>query len=206
WPRSMPIDGGIRGWSTSGTGWGDAGTAERVFAVCAAADRRGRDRGGGRHTPLGLDHDRSQDPPIRVRFRRLRAGAGRRSVGAEFVHRRPPHRAGDGRYRTRRRSDHHAHDACRFGERHRACRRADRGNPVAFSFYATKNLATGEGGMLTASPECLAQARVVSLHGMSRDAWKRYDKGGSWYYEVMLPGFKYNMTDIQAALGVWQLR
>ena len=82
----------------------------------------------------------------------------------------------------------------------------DRGNPVAFSFYATKNLTTGEGGMLTASPEFLAQARIVSLHGMSRDAWKRYDKGGSWYYEVMLPGFKYNMTDIQAALGVWQLR
>jgi dTDP-4-amino-4,6-dideoxygalactose transaminase len=81
-----------------------------------------------------------------------------------------------------------------------------RGNPVAFSFYATKNLTTAEGGMLTAAPEFLAQARIVSLHGMSRDAWKRYDKGGSWYYEVMLPGFKYNMTDIQAALGLWQLR
>ena len=81
-----------------------------------------------------------------------------------------------------------------------------RGNPVAFSFYATKNLTTAEGGMLTASPELLAQARIVGLHGMSRDAWKRYDKGGSWYYEVLLPGFKYNMTDIQAALGTWQLR
>ena len=80
------------------------------------------------------------------------------------------------------------------------------GNPVAFSFYATKNLTTGEGGMLTADPEFLARARVVSLHGMSRDAWKRYDKGGSWFYEVLLPGFKYNMTDIQAALGLWQLR
>ncbi len=80
------------------------------------------------------------------------------------------------------------------------------GNPVAFSFYATKNLTTAEGGMLTADPEFLARARVVSLHGMSRDAWKRYDKGGSWYYEVLLPGFKYNMTDIQAALGLWQLR
>jgi dTDP-4-amino-4,6-dideoxygalactose transaminase len=79
-------------------------------------------------------------------------------------------------------------------------------NPVAFSFYATKNLTTGEGGMLTADPEFLARARVVSLHGMSRDAWKRYDKGGSWFYEVLLPGFKYNMTDIQAALGLWQLR
>jgi len=79
-------------------------------------------------------------------------------------------------------------------------------NPVAFSFYATKNLTTGEGGMLTGDPDFLARARVVSLHGMSRDAWKRYDKGGSWFYEVVLPGFKYNMTDIQAALGIWQLR
>lgn len=79
-------------------------------------------------------------------------------------------------------------------------------NPVAFSFYATKNLTTAEGGMLTGSPEFLARARVLSLHGMSRDAWKRYDKGGSWYYEVVAPGFKYNMTDIQASLGLWQLR
>ena len=79
-------------------------------------------------------------------------------------------------------------------------------NPVAFSFYATKNLTTGEGGMLTGDPEFLERARIVSLHGMSRDAWKRYDKGGSWYYEVLMPGFKYNMTDIQAATGLWQLR
>lgn len=77
---------------------------------------------------------------------------------------------------------------------------------VAFSFYATKNLTTAEGGMLTGGPEFLDRARVVMLHGMSRDAWKRYDEGGSWYYEVMLPGFKYNMTDIQASLGLWQLR
>ncbi|HSU17084.1 DegT/DnrJ/EryC1/StrS aminotransferase family protein [Longimicrobium sp.] len=79
-------------------------------------------------------------------------------------------------------------------------------NPVAFSFYATKNLTTGEGGMLTGDPAFLDDARVVSLHGMSRDAWKRYEKGGSWFYEVVLPGFKYNMTDIQASLGLWQLR
>jgi len=79
-------------------------------------------------------------------------------------------------------------------------------NPVAFSFYATKNLTTGEGGMLTGTPEFLAQARVMSHHGMSRDAWKRYHKGGAWFYEVLLPGFKYNMTDVQAALGLWQLR
>ena len=79
-------------------------------------------------------------------------------------------------------------------------------NPVAFSFYATKNLTTGEGGMLTGNPEFLERARLISLHGMSRDAWKRYDKGGKWYYEVLYPGFKYNMTDIQAALGLWQLK
>lgn len=79
-------------------------------------------------------------------------------------------------------------------------------NPVAFSFYATKNLTTAEGGMLTASPELLERARMVSLHGMSRDAWKRYDKAGSWFYEVLVPGFKYNMSDLQASLGLHQLR
>ena len=78
-------------------------------------------------------------------------------------------------------------------------------NPVAFSFYATKNMTTGEGGMLTGDPELLDNARVAGLHGMSRDAWKRYDKGGSWFYEVVTPGFKYNMPDIQAALGLTQL-
>ncbi|MEW6458166.1 MAG: DegT/DnrJ/EryC1/StrS aminotransferase family protein [Bacillota bacterium] len=79
-------------------------------------------------------------------------------------------------------------------------------NPVAFSFYATKNLTTAEGGMLTGAPDFLDRARVISLHGMTRDAWKRYGKGGNWYYEVVFPGFKYNMTDIQASLGLWQLR
>ncbi|HEY2804761.1 MAG TPA: DegT/DnrJ/EryC1/StrS aminotransferase family protein [Gemmatimonadales bacterium] len=79
-------------------------------------------------------------------------------------------------------------------------------NPVAFSFYATKNLTTAEGGMLTGDPAFLDRARMVSLHGMNRDAWKRYAKGGSWKYEVVLPGFKYNMTDIQAAIGLVQLK
>ena len=81
-----------------------------------------------------------------------------------------------------------------------------RDGPVAFSFYATKNLTTAEGGMLTGSPEFLSRARVVSLHGMSREAWRRYEAGGQWYYEVLLPGFKYNMTDIQAAIGLCQLK
>lgn len=79
-------------------------------------------------------------------------------------------------------------------------------NPVAFSFYAIKNLTTAEGGMLTGEPAFIERARVLSLHGMSRDAWKRYHKGGNWRYEVTAPGFKYNMTDIQAALGLCQLR
>ena len=79
-------------------------------------------------------------------------------------------------------------------------------NPVAFSFYATKNLTTAEGGMLTADPEFLDRARVLAPHGMSRDAWKRYDQGGSWRYEIVAAGFKYNMTDVAAAIGLWQLR
>lgn len=79
------------------------------------------------------------------------------------------------------------------------------GHLTAFSFYATKNMTTAEGGMLTGSPDLIEQARIFSLHGMSRDAWKRYDNGGSWYYEVVEAGFKYNMTDIQAALGLVQL-
>jgi dTDP-4-amino-4,6-dideoxygalactose transaminase len=76
---------------------------------------------------------------------------------------------------------------------------------VAFSFYATKNLTTAEGGMLTGSPELVEAARMWSLHGMSKDAWKRYSDKGSWFYEVVAPGFKYNMTDIAAALGLRQL-
>jgi dTDP-4-amino-4,6-dideoxygalactose transaminase len=77
---------------------------------------------------------------------------------------------------------------------------------TAFSFYATKNLTTAEGGMLTGDHDTIEQARIWSLHGMSRDAYKRYSAEGSWYYEVILPGFKCNMTDIQAAIGLHQLR
>lgn len=78
-------------------------------------------------------------------------------------------------------------------------------NLAAFSFYATKNLTTGEGGMLTGPEELIDKVRPLALHGMSRDAWKRYDKGGNWYYEVAVPGFKYNMTDPDAAMGLVQL-
>jgi dTDP-4-amino-4,6-dideoxygalactose transaminase len=77
---------------------------------------------------------------------------------------------------------------------------------TAFSFYATKNLTTGEGGMLTGPPDLLERARTLSLHGMSRDAYRRYAQGGSWRYDVVAAGFKYNMTDLQAALGLVQLR
>lgn len=79
------------------------------------------------------------------------------------------------------------------------------GTVAAFSFYATKNMTTAEGGMLTGTPDFVEKCRIISLHGMSRDAWNRYSKEGSWYYEVLLPGFKYNMTDIQASLGLVQL-
>lgn len=79
-------------------------------------------------------------------------------------------------------------------------------NPVAFSFYATKNLTTAEGGMLTGDPAMIEKAGVYSLHGMNRDAWKRNDKTGSWRYDIVTPGAKYNMTDIQAAMGLQQLQ
>ena len=75
-----------------------------------------------------------------------------------------------------------------------------------FSFYAIKNLTTGEGGMLTGPPELVEEARMLSVHGMDRDAWKRYGPGGTWHYEITRPGFKYNMTDVQAAIGLHQLR
>lgn len=81
------------------------------------------------------------------------------------------------------------------------------GDVAAFSFYATKNITTGEGGMLTTDDEAVAQrARCMSLHGISRDAWKRYSASGSWRYEVIAAGYKYNLTDIAASLGRVQLR
>jgi len=86
-------------------------------------------------------------------------------------------------------------------------RNAHSKNVVSYSFYATKNLTTGEGGMVVTEDNELAEKiRLLTLHGMSRDAWKRYTNAGSWYYEVVEAGYKYNMTDIQAALGIHQLR
>jgi dTDP-4-amino-4,6-dideoxygalactose transaminase len=75
-----------------------------------------------------------------------------------------------------------------------------------FSFYATKNLTTADGGMLAGSANLLEEAAIWSLHGMSRDAWKRNGSEGCWFYEVDRAGFKYNMTDIQASIGLHQLR
>ena len=89
--------------------------------------------------------------------------------------------------------------------RYRGALIGTRSNFASFSFYATKNLTTAEGGALTGAIELLEEARVLGLHGMSRDAWKRFDRGGSWEYDVIAPGFKYNMTDIQAAIGIHQL-
>ena len=77
----------------------------------------------------------------------------------------------------------------------------------SFSFYATKNVTTGEGGMLVARrDEHIARARVLALHGLSQDAWHRFSDHGHKHYFVVECGFKYNMTDIQAALGIHQLR
>lgn len=91
---------------------------------------------------------------------------------------------------------------------------AYKGRPVgslseftAFSFYATKTITTGEGGMITTdNDEWADRCRIMSLHGISKDAWKRYTAEGNWYYEIVAPGYKYNMTDVAAAMGLAQLR
>ena len=76
-----------------------------------------------------------------------------------------------------------------------------------YSFYANKAITTGEGGMAcTESSEHAERMRLMSLHGISHDAWKRYSAEGSWFYEIIAPGFKYNLTDIAAAIGLHQLR
>jgi perosamine synthetase len=80
------------------------------------------------------------------------------------------------------------------------------GTAGALSFYATKTVTTGEGGMLVTDSEAIAnRARSMRLHGLTRDAWKRYSGSGSWYYEIEDVGFKYNLTDLAAAIGLVQL-
>jgi dTDP-4-amino-4,6-dideoxygalactose transaminase len=81
------------------------------------------------------------------------------------------------------------------------------GDATSFSFYATKNMTTGEGGMLTTNRDDLAETiRVLSLHGITADAWMRHGEGEYVHYDVLYPGYKYNMFDIQAALGLHQLK
>jgi dTDP-4-amino-4,6-dideoxygalactose transaminase len=83
----------------------------------------------------------------------------------------------------------------------------DRSKATVFSFYATKNLTTGEGGMVTTDDADLAESlKILCLHGISKNAWNRYGDRGSWYYEVLRPGFKCNLTDIHAAIGIHQTR
>jgi perosamine synthetase len=80
------------------------------------------------------------------------------------------------------------------------------GDITCFSFYATKTITTGEGGMVTTDREdYAARMRMMHLHGMSRDAWKRYAQNGSWSYDILAAGFKYNLTDIAASIGIAQL-
>jgi len=81
------------------------------------------------------------------------------------------------------------------------------GDTTSFSFYVTKNVTTAEGGVVTTNDEALAdRIRRLTLHGISRDAWKRYSAEGTWYYEVLEPGFKCNLTDVAAAIGITQLK
>ena len=78
---------------------------------------------------------------------------------------------------------------------------------TCFSFYATKNICTGEGGLVTTdNPEFAEKIKIYRLHGLSRDAWKRYSDSGYEHYQVLYPGFKYNMMDIQAAIGIHQFK
>ena len=92
------------------------------------------------------------------------------------------------------------------GSSYKGVRVGNLGEATAFSFYATKNLTTGEGGMVTTNNAAWAdKMRLLRLHGMNRDAWQRYSAAGSWYYEVTDLGFKYNTTSFQAAMGCVQL-
>jgi dTDP-4-amino-4,6-dideoxygalactose transaminase len=95
-----------------------------------------------------------------------------------------------------------------IGAEYKGKRIGRHGWPACFSFYAIKNMTTGEGGAIACpdDPEFIERCRRLALHGMSKDAWQRYGDNGQWYYEVVEPGYKYNMTDLQAAIGIHQLR
>ncbi|MCX6588731.1 MAG: DegT/DnrJ/EryC1/StrS aminotransferase family protein [Acidobacteria bacterium] len=94
-----------------------------------------------------------------------------------------------------------------YGGQHLGADGASESDAVAYSFYATKNLTTGEGGMVTTNqPELFARMKALALHGLNRDAWNRYGEKGSWFYQVLEAGFKYNLSDLQSAIGVEQLK
>jgi perosamine synthetase len=83
---------------------------------------------------------------------------------------------------------------------------ADTADVTCFSFYANKTITTGEGGMaVTDDPALAERIRLMSLHGLSNDAWARYSGGRAWDYRILAPGFKYNLTDVAAAIGLRQL-
>jgi dTDP-4-amino-4,6-dideoxygalactose transaminase len=95
----------------------------------------------------------------------------------------------------------HAVEACSRGRKVGTI-----GHFTCFSFYVTKNMTTGEGGMITTGDAEMAEKlKIYALHGMSGDAWKRFSADGYRHYEVVYPGFKYNMTDLQASIGLHQL-
>ncbi len=100
-----------------------------------------------------------------------------------------------------------AHAAGTHYRGHHVGAECSQSDATAFSFYATKNITTGEGGMIVSKQDALAvRIKILTLHGISKDAWNRYREEGSWYYEVLENGFKYNLTDVQAAIGIHQLR
>ncbi|MFQ5483566.1 MAG: DegT/DnrJ/EryC1/StrS family aminotransferase [Nitrospinaceae bacterium] len=94
-----------------------------------------------------------------------------------------------------------------LGARYKGRPIGSHGHPTAFSFYANKNITTAEGGMLTLDDDVRAEeARVLALQGISKDAWKRYTREGFAHYELQAPGYKFNMADLNAALGIHQFR
>jgi dTDP-4-amino-4,6-dideoxygalactose transaminase len=101
----------------------------------------------------------------------------------------------------------HAAGSARHREEHGMVKVGTIGDLTCFSFYATKNITSAEGGMITTENDDLAtKIAVASLHGMDRNSWKRYDASGSWFYEIHDVGFKYNLSDVHAAIGLAQLR
>jgi dTDP-4-amino-4,6-dideoxygalactose transaminase len=113
----------------------------------------------------------------------------------------------------RLRSICHAHDVCLIEDAAHAFPTTSGGRPVGrdstaacFSFYANKTITTGEGGMFVTQDDSVAErVRRLRLHGLSRDAWRRWETGRPWDYSILEPGFKYNMSDVAAAMGVKQL-